>query len=369
LSPLIPDWRQSTGHAHPDANSFIIYSRGQYLTGDTGYTGVKLSADHNTILVDGRGQENDGRHEVFKEVPLERLNKLRLADYWATSEFFYARGEAAPAYFSDLGVSRFDRNFLYVSPDYFVIWDQLATAEPRAFSWLLNADQKFRAQNNNSFAVTIKDVTLFVNRLMPASVDQQIERQVVTTQGRPGEVEKGKLEERGFQLVESTNVRRREIQFLHFLRAAESTERNPHLSGLPGVAGALRIQWPNGDEETVLVRDQSNDVRIRGERAVVRVSRQGVLQRLVLQRGTQIERNGVQLFHSLRSVSASLAKSEAHEWRGTVIADMATTIVVSSPVAWSNLRINGLTSRSEYDALKKTVTFNVPAGTNVIEAN
>ncbi|HSE33356.1 MAG TPA: DUF4962 domain-containing protein [Pyrinomonadaceae bacterium] len=370
LLPLIPDWRQSTGHAHPDANSFIIYSRGQYLTGDTGYTGVKLTEDHNTILVDGRGQENDGRHEVFKEVPYERLNKLRLADYWATSEFFYARGEAAPAYFADLNVSRFDRHFLYVSPDYFVIWDELATNEPREFSWLLNADEKFRAQNENSFAVSIKDAALFVHRLLPASVNQRVASQMVTTQGRPGEVEKGKLEQRGFQLVESTNVRSREIQFLHFLSAAETaSKRNPRLLALAGVAGGLRIEWPNGDEETVLLRDQSGDVRIRGERAVVRVSRLGMLQRLVLQRGTQIERNGVELFHSLRSVSASFAKSETQEWRGTVITDTSTTIVLSSPVAWSNLRINGLKTRSEYDELKKTISFNVPAGTNVIEAN
>ena len=27
-----PDWRLSSGHAHPDANSFIIFTRGQYLT-------------------------------------------------------------------------------------------------------------------------------------------------------------------------------------------------------------------------------------------------------------------------------------------------------------------------------------------------
>ncbi|HZB45563.1 MAG TPA: DUF4962 domain-containing protein, partial [Pyrinomonadaceae bacterium] len=69
LLPRLPDWRLSTGHAHPDAASFIIYAHGKYLTGDTGYTGVKLTSDHNTVLVDGRGQANDGRHEVFKEVP------------------------------------------------------------------------------------------------------------------------------------------------------------------------------------------------------------------------------------------------------------------------------------------------------------
>jgi hypothetical protein len=32
----LPEWRLSSGHAHPDANSFIIWARGRYLTGDTG---------------------------------------------------------------------------------------------------------------------------------------------------------------------------------------------------------------------------------------------------------------------------------------------------------------------------------------------
>src|SRR5258705_4160257 len=32
LLQQFPDWRLSSGHAHPDANSFIIFARGEYLT-------------------------------------------------------------------------------------------------------------------------------------------------------------------------------------------------------------------------------------------------------------------------------------------------------------------------------------------------
>lgn len=369
LAPLIPDWRQSSGHAHPDSNSFIIYSRGQYLTGDTGYTGVKLTEDHNTILVDGRGQENDGRHEVFKEVPLERLNKLRLADYWSTSEFFYARGEAAPAYFPDLGVRRFDRHFLHVAPEYFIIWDELATTEPRNFSWLLNADKSLVARSRNSFAISIGDTTLFIQRLLPTSVTHQIESQMVTTQGRPGEVEKGRLEQRGFQLIETTNAKTRELQFLHFLSSAETGSRiKPRVFALPDVDGGLRIEWPNGDEETVLLREDGGDVKISGDRAVVRVSKAGLLQRLLLHRGTRIERKELELFRSSEPVSASLWIIDEREWRGTVTAETRTTIVVNAPLR-GDLRVNGVSSKTEYDAVKKTVSFEVAPGTSVIEAN
>jgi hypothetical protein len=370
LAHLIPDWRQNTGHAHPDANSFIIYAGGTYLTGDTGYTGVKLTQDHNTVLVDDRGQENDGRHEVFKDVPYERLNRLRLVDYWGTPQFFYARGEAESAYFPDLGITRYDRHFLYVAPAYFVIWDELATDEPRNFSWLLNADEKFVTHTRNSFAVTQREAALFVQRLLPASVIHRIEPQMVTTQGRPGEVENGKLEQRGFQLVQESNEKSREIQFLHFLRATGAgLKRKPRVFVLPGVAGGARIEWPNGDEETVLLRENSADVRIKGDRAVVRVSKDGVLRRLVLQHGDRVERKGIELLHASRPVSISLLIIDEQHWSGSITAAADATIVVSASFVPSNLLVNGVKVKKEFDAEKKTVSFEVQAGTSVIESN
>ena len=369
LAPLISDWRQSTGHAHPDANSFIIYAKGEYLTGDTGYTGIKLTADHNTILVDERGQENDGRHDVFKEVPLARLDRLRLSDYWSTSQVFYARGEAASAYFPELGVSRFERHFLFVEPGYFVVWDELTTQEPRHFSWLLNADEKIIRRGDNGFLVSNKNATLFVERLLPVSVSHQIQPQMVTTQGRPGEVEKGKLELRGVQLVQRSEVKSRSMEFLHFLRPTEATwKRHPKISALPGNGRGIQIEWSNGDQESVLLGDAVNDFTIHGERAVVRISKAGLLQRLILQRGKYLERKGIELLRASSPISISLWMSEDQEWRGTVTAASQTTVTVRASKR-PEFRINGAAAKSEYDAGRKTLTFEVSVGTNVIEAN
>ncbi len=68
-----PDWHLSAGHAHPDANSFIVYARGKYLSGDTGYAGLPMTEQHNTILVDGTGQAREGKgHDVFADVSCNR---------------------------------------------------------------------------------------------------------------------------------------------------------------------------------------------------------------------------------------------------------------------------------------------------------
>lgn len=369
LSPLLPDWRQSTGHAHPDANSFIIYSHGEYLTGDTGYSGVKQTKHHNTILVDGRGQEKDGRHEVFRDVPYERLNKLRLADLWSTPEFFYARGLAAPAYFSDLNLERFDRHFLYIAPDYFVIWDELAANVPRVYTWLLNAEGNIVTQTSSSFELPNGEAALFAQRLLPNAATDKVEPLMVTTQGRPGEVEKGEQEQRGVQLVESSAEASRQGEFLHFMLPTGNSLKGerPRVSALQGTARGLRIQWPNGELEIVLLRGSDEGLSMNGERAVVRVSPGGAWQRLILQRGTHLSRGSTELLRSTLPVSVAFRSSGEQKLRGTLFAEATTTISVSAPVRPHRVRVNGADVKSQYDETTDMVSFNVSAGTSVIE--
>jgi hypothetical protein len=78
---FFPDWRLSSGHAHPDAGSFIIWSGGKYLTGDSGYAGVPMTEHHNTVVFDGIGQAKEGKgHDAFAEASYERLNQIKISD-------------------------------------------------------------------------------------------------------------------------------------------------------------------------------------------------------------------------------------------------------------------------------------------------
>ena len=63
-----PDWRLSSGHAHPDAGSFIIWANGKYLTGDSGYAGIPLTEHHNTLVFDKKGQAKKQRTRCLSEV-------------------------------------------------------------------------------------------------------------------------------------------------------------------------------------------------------------------------------------------------------------------------------------------------------------
>ncbi len=109
LAKRISDWRENTGHAHPDANSFIIFAKGKYLTGDTGYLGIKNTDDHNTILINHRGYANDGVYEMFKDVSNDKLDQIRIAEVAGNKDYFYARGEKIRAQFSLRRVRRLFR--------------------------------------------------------------------------------------------------------------------------------------------------------------------------------------------------------------------------------------------------------------------
>src|ERR1700738_4944290 len=110
LIATMPDWHTEQGHVHPDVNSFILWAHGQYLTGDSGYAGVPMTIEHNTLLVDGRGQGNEGKgHDAWAGIPYPEMNKARITRAQLTSDGFEMEGEGAGVYDPSLGLERYLR--------------------------------------------------------------------------------------------------------------------------------------------------------------------------------------------------------------------------------------------------------------------
>jgi hypothetical protein len=217
-----PDWHLSAGHAHPDANSFIIFANGQYLTGDTGYAGVPMTEHHNTVLIDGKGQAKEGKgHDAFEEVSYERLNQLRIAEVQLGEGFAYLRGDATAAYEGELGLTQFERHFFFTAPNGFLVRDVLAAREPRIFTSLLHADESAEISSQRSF--TIKTATANLNAVVAAPTEARlkIEPNVLTAPGQPGSVDKGERQERGKRVAISTPAPVSKAQFVISLEIAE----------------------------------------------------------------------------------------------------------------------------------------------------
>ncbi|MGE4565312.1 MAG: DUF4962 domain-containing protein [Victivallaceae bacterium] len=126
------------GHQHADQNGFAINAYGDKLVTDGGYYdwygsehfnkyAIQTLA-HNTILVDGEGQAvhtfgADGASSGYFDSP----------------GFGFIRGDAAKPLIYGGKLKKFDRQLLFLKPDFVAIFDRLESDQPRTFSNLIHA--------------------------------------------------------------------------------------------------------------------------------------------------------------------------------------------------------------------------------------
>ena len=184
-----PEWRLEEGHAHPDAASFILYAQGRYLTGDSGYSGIPLTANHNTLMIDGHGQGREGEgHNAFQGEPYDRLNKIRLSAVHASEEGFSVTADATAAYEPELGLKEFKRKFVLKDHE-LTITDTIKTDSPHTDAILFHFDG-----GAVSPGLTIKSIA-------PAGASEKMSPNTVIAAGPPGAVDKGPHEIRGSTLT------------------------------------------------------------------------------------------------------------------------------------------------------------------------
>lgn len=198
---VMPDWHLSSGHAHPDANSFIIYANGEYLSGDSGYSGVPRSDQHNTVLVDGMGQRSvPAGHNSFYGIPYDRLDQIKLTVRSLAPGAIEVEGQAAAAYNEELGVEEFRRVFKQVGPKEFEVQDTLKASKATVFAALVHSDDRLDEKSEGKFVVASGDAELAVEVSSESKLKTEVEPNWMTGPGRPGSVQKGEREARGKRL-------------------------------------------------------------------------------------------------------------------------------------------------------------------------
>jgi hypothetical protein len=199
LQGSLPEWRLDSGHAHPDAASFIIWAGGRYLTGDTGYAGLPQAQHHNTITVGGVGQGVEGEHDVWRGLPPASLDAVRIASVRAEGGLTI-EAEAAAAYPPAAGVNRFRRTFRFEPPGTFTVSDDVALKTPQVVKWHLQSDTAPR-QNGRMWLVGGDDVWLRVDPSTPANVTVTSQPTILMAPGKPGSITSGSKDQRGYQVV------------------------------------------------------------------------------------------------------------------------------------------------------------------------
>jgi hypothetical protein len=192
----LPDWHLEMGHSHPDAGSFILYGGGSYLTGPMGYAGIPSSKLSNTLLIDDKGQANEGGgHDAFRDYPYARLDSIRITSAVLEGRRAEIVAELAGAYRPELGVEKLQRRFSF-SGRTWTVTDTLRASKPVTMTAQVHGDRAIVPAGEGRFLVEGKPASLKV-QLGTASAKAVIGPGIVVAAGPPGHVDQGPTEERG----------------------------------------------------------------------------------------------------------------------------------------------------------------------------
>ena len=222
LLPLYPDWKPGLGHAHPDAGTFTLFSKGVFLAnGDDGY-GRKDSFNCNTILVDGQGQGLGGTFfGCFAQRPYADFAKIHMENIWLDSPVAAGTAVFDSTYDPTLQIKTMRRDLILIEGRYLVIRDRIASNLPHQYQWLLHGDQKATNPEPNRFLMENGPARLVVQNLRP--VDSfKIEPTILDTELY--DATRTRPRQHGFHIALESPPEKKEFQFLTAMLIQPSTE-------------------------------------------------------------------------------------------------------------------------------------------------
>jgi hypothetical protein len=200
LLASVPEWRQSTGHSHPDAGSFIVWSGDRLIVGDTGYAGLPMARHHNTVVVGGFGQGLEREHDAWEGMDRAALGGIRLEEAAIGPTSARIVAELAAVYPPAAKVSQFRRELSFEAPASFRVRDRIETGEPRTLEWFLHADRPFSVSGTR-FALDASGAKLDGRVASPRGARLRTGPTFLTAPGQPGSIEHGRQDQRGYELV------------------------------------------------------------------------------------------------------------------------------------------------------------------------
>ena len=157
-------------HVHPDAGHFIVFGGGEFLIRDDGYH-CKWTDQHNTLLVDGRGQSGEGGMWFDGAGVHGRETQPHIVSAVSTPLFDHMTGDVKAAYPEELGVKHFTRHLLFLKPDVLIVADDIITDKPRNLELRFHPEQENAEQHDVSFQLRGRNTVLKLEALTPAGVD------------------------------------------------------------------------------------------------------------------------------------------------------------------------------------------------------
>lgn len=157
------------GHVHPDANHFVVFADGEWQVRDDGYLS-KATSQHNTLLVDGRGQVGEGSMWFQGADALKAGALPKILRAGSTPQLDYIIGDATTAYPASSGLKRYVRRLLFLKPDVLIVVDDIATDGARDLELRFHPEQKRAQRDENTYTVAGNGSSLRMEALTPEGV-------------------------------------------------------------------------------------------------------------------------------------------------------------------------------------------------------
>jgi hypothetical protein len=125
------DFDPGSGHAHPDANHFVLFGNGEWLIRDDGYR-WKMTDQHNTLLIDGKGQLGEDAMYFRGLDQLKIKAQPRVLAAVSTPTVDSIIGDATEAYPKHSGLLRFERRIVFLKPDALIVADEVVLNRPHS---------------------------------------------------------------------------------------------------------------------------------------------------------------------------------------------------------------------------------------------
>lgn len=141
----------SFSHSHADQNSFIINGRQQSLALDSGYYDTWKSKHHLAWTMQTRAHNAITYDGGLGQPYQDRDAQGRIANFARCGVYDMAVGDATKAY--EGALTRAVRTITYMRPDLALIYDDLASDEPRTWEWNLHAWTKILQDGPGRFRI------------------------------------------------------------------------------------------------------------------------------------------------------------------------------------------------------------------------
>jgi len=160
------------GHQHEDQNEFLIHRKGSLAVESAHYeSGIPTEETHyhNCMLIDG-DQIRPPTTQYYEIVEGTERDTGDITEYEHTADYTYAVGDATNAYESSK-VTECLRYFVFLRPDYFVVFDRVgATSASYAKKWLIHSINS-PVISTDLITITESNGKLFSKTILPDQVN------------------------------------------------------------------------------------------------------------------------------------------------------------------------------------------------------